>query len=52
MITLIKNEFFKLKREWFILFLLLLSLIPVLTGGAGALFNNSTNTKTRHTLTG
>lgn len=44
MITLIKNEFFKLKREWFILFLLLLSLIPVLTGGAGALFNNSTNT--------
>lgn len=52
MITLIKNEFLKLKREWFILFLLLLSLIPVLTGSAGALFNNSTNTKTRHTLTG
>lgn len=40
--TLVKNEFYKLKREWFVLFLLLLSLLPVLTGGAGALFNDST----------
>ena len=32
----------KLKREWFVLFLLLLSLLPVLTGGASALFNDST----------
>ena len=39
---LIKNEFYKLKREWFMAFLLLLSLLPILTGGAGAGFNNST----------
>ena len=39
---LIKNEFYKLKREWFMAFLLLLSLLPILTGGAGAVFNNST----------
>ena len=39
---LIKNEFYKLKREWFMAFLLLLSLLPFLTGGAGAVFNNST----------
>lgn len=32
-----KNEFFKLKREWFLLFLLLLSLLPVFTGGARAI---------------
>lgn len=44
--TLIKTEFFKLKREWFLLFLLLLSLLPVLTGGAGAIFNDSTKTLT------
>lgn len=36
---LIKNEFFKLKRERFVLFLALLSFLPVLTGGAGAFFN-------------
>ena len=35
---LIKNEFYKLKREWFMAFLLLLSLLPILTGGAGAVF--------------
>ena len=40
--VLIKNEFYKLKREWFMVFLLLLSLLPILTGGAGAVFNNST----------
>lgn len=40
---LIKNEFYKLKREWFMVFLLLLSLLPILTGGAGAVFNNSAN---------
>lgn len=39
---LIKNEFSKLKREWFMVFLLLLSLLPIITGGAGAVFNNST----------
>ena len=44
MITLIRNEFYKQKREWSFLFLLLLSLLPVLTGGAGAIFNNSTKT--------
>lgn len=44
MSSLVKNEFYKLKREWFVLFLLLLSLLPVLTGGAGALFNRSTKT--------
>lgn len=44
--TLIKNEFIKLKREWFLLFLLLLSLLPVFTGGAGAIFNDSTKTLT------
>lgn len=44
MITLIKNEFFKLKREWFLLFLFLLTLLPILTGGAGAIFNDSTKT--------
>ena len=27
---LIKNEFYKLKREWFMAFLLLLSLLPFL----------------------
>ena len=37
MITLIRNEFYKQKREWSFLFLLLLSLLPVLTGGAGAI---------------
>lgn len=42
--VLIKNEFFKLKRESFMLFLLLLSLLPVLTGGLGAIFNDSTKT--------
>ncbi|HGS9149032.1 ABC transporter permease [Clostridioides difficile] len=42
--VLIKNEFTKLKREWFVLFLLLLSWLPVLTGGVGAVFNNSTKT--------
>lgn len=41
---LIKNEFFKLKRECFLWFLLLLSLLPVLTGGAGAILNDSTKT--------
>ena len=40
--VLIKNEFYKLKREWFLVFLLLLSLLPIITGGAGAVFNNST----------
>ena len=40
--VLIKNEFFKLKREWFMVFLLLLSFLPILTGGAGAIFNDST----------
>lgn len=40
--VLIKNEFYKLKREWFMVFLLLLSLLPILTGGAGAIFNSST----------
>ena len=40
---LIKNEFYKLKREWFMVFLLLLSFLPILTGGAGAVFNDSTN---------
>lgn len=44
MITLIRNEFYKQKREWSFLFLLLLSLLPVLTGGAGAIFNSSTKT--------
>ena len=39
---LIKNEFYKLKREWFMAFLLMLSLLPILTGGSGAVFNNST----------
>ena len=39
---LIKNEFYKLKREWFMVFLLLLSLLPIITGGAGAVFNDST----------
>ena len=39
---LIKNEFSKLKREWFMVFLLLLSLLPIITGGAGAIFNDST----------
>ena len=34
--VLIKNEFYKLKREWFMVFLLLLSLLPIITGGAGA----------------
>ena len=29
--VLIKNEFYKLKREWFMVFLLLLSLLPILT---------------------
>lgn len=46
MITLIKNEFYKQKREWSFLFLLLLSLLPVLTGGAGAIFNDSTKALT------
>ena len=60
---LIKNEFYKLKREWFMVFLLLLSLLPIITGGAGAIFNSSTtsladlfffirNTKTKLTSTG
>ena len=40
--VLIKNEFYKLKREWFLVFLLLLSLLPIITGGAGAVFNDST----------
>lgn len=40
--VLIKNEFYKLKREWFMVFLLLLSLLPIITGGAGAIFNSST----------
>ena len=31
--VLIKNEFYKLKREWFMVFLLLLSLLPIFTGG-------------------
>ena len=43
--VLIKNEFYKLKREWFLVFLLLLSLLPILTGGAGAVFNTSFNSK-------
>lgn len=43
---LIKNEFYKLKREWFMVFLLLLSLLPILTGGAGAVFNNSAKSLT------
>ncbi len=42
--TLIKNEFYKLKREWFMVFLLLLSLLPILTGGAGAIFNDGIQT--------
>lgn len=42
--TLIKSEFYKLKREWFMAFLLLLSLLPILTGGAGAIFNGNTQT--------
>ena len=46
MITLIKNEFYKQKREWSFLFLLMLSLLPVLTGGAGAIFNDSTKALT------
>ena len=40
--VLIKNEFYKLKREWFMVFLLLLSLLSIITGGAGAIFNSST----------
>ncbi|MDE7313890.1 MAG: ABC transporter permease [Eubacterium sp.] len=44
MIILIRNEFYKQKREWSLLFLLLLSLLPVLTGGAGAVFHGSTKT--------
>lgn len=40
--VLIRNEFFKLKRELFMAFLLLLSLLPIITGGAGAIFNDST----------
>ncbi len=44
MIVLMKNEFYKQKREWSFLFLLLLSLLPVLTGGAGAIFNDITKT--------
>ena len=40
--VLIKNEFYKLKREWFMVFLLLLSLLPIITGGAGAIFSSST----------
>ena len=40
--VLIRNEFFKLKRELFMVFLLLLSLLPIITGGAGAIFNDST----------
>ena len=39
---LIKNEFYKLKREWFMVFLLLLSLLPIITGGAGGVFNHRT----------
>lgn len=42
--VLIKNEFTKLKREWFVLFLILLSWIPVLTGGAGAVLNDGAKT--------
>ena len=37
--VLIKNEFYKLKREWFMIFLLLLSLLPIITGGAGAILS-------------
>ncbi|MBK3496507.1 ABC transporter permease [Viridibacillus sp. YIM B01967] len=37
--TLIINEFRKLKREWFLLMLLLLTLIPVLTGSLGLFLN-------------
>ena len=40
--VLIRNEFFKLKRELFMAFLLLLSLLPIITGAAGAIFNDST----------
>ena len=40
--VLIKNEFYKLKREWFMVYLLLLLLLPILTGGAGAVFNKRT----------
>lgn len=42
MISLIKNECYKLKREFFLLFLLLLTLLPVITGVAGAMFHDST----------
>ncbi|WP_211655495.1 ABC transporter permease [Planococcus alpniumensis] len=38
---LIANEFRKLKREWFLLMLLLLTLIPVLTGSLGLFLNGS-----------
>ncbi|WP_438347530.1 ABC transporter permease [Paenibacillus sp. FA6] len=38
---LIINEFRKLKREWFLLMLLLLTLIPVLTGSLGLFLNGS-----------
>ncbi|MFJ5477314.1 ABC transporter permease [Enterococcus faecium] len=40
--TLLKTEFYKLKREPFLKFLLLLTIFPVITGGAGAIFNDST----------
>ncbi|WP_107571714.1 ABC transporter permease [Clostridioides difficile] len=42
--TLLKTEFYKLKREPFLKFLLLLTLFPVITGGTGAIFNDSTRT--------
>ena len=38
---LIKNEFYKLKREWFMVFLLLLSLLPIIAGGAGGSFSTT-----------
>lgn len=44
MMTLFKNELTKLKREFFVFFLLLLSILPVLTGAAGAILNDSAKT--------
>lgn len=44
MMTLFRNELTKLKREFFVFFLLLLSILPVLTGAAGAILNDSAKT--------
>ncbi len=42
--VLIKNEFYKLKREWIMVFLLLLSHLPIINGGGGDEFKRSTKT--------